>query len=50
MTRYGRYGLERLDGPFEIEIYLDAKSDSSVERLADELGLQILKRLGRGVA
>ena len=50
LTRYGRYGLEQLDGPFEVGTYVGEKSHSSVERLADELGLQIMKRLGSDVA
>ncbi len=46
MTQYGRFGLGQLTGEFEVEVYVGAKPHSSVERVADELGRQIVKMLG----
>ena len=40
-TRYGRYGLDRLIGPLEIEIFVDARPECSVERLVDDLGTEV---------
>jgi LAO/AO transport system kinase len=40
-TRYGRYGLDRLIGPLEIEIFVDARPECSVERLVDDLGIEV---------
>jgi LAO/AO transport system kinase len=40
-TRYGRYGLDRLIGPLEIEIFVDARPECSVERLVDDLGIGV---------
>jgi len=42
-TRYGRYGLDRLTGPLEIEAFVDAQPDRSVERLVDELSDELEK-------
>jgi LAO/AO transport system kinase len=40
-TRYGRYGLDRLIGPLEIEVFVDARPECSVERLVDDLGIEV---------
>jgi LAO/AO transport system kinase len=45
-TRYGRYGLERLTGPLAIEAYVRKRPEASVERLADDLALQVEATLG----
>jgi LAO/AO transport system kinase len=47
-TRYGRFGLDRLDGPLEIETFVGAKPECSVERLVDDLGREVEKALGSG--
>ncbi len=47
-TRYGRFGLERLNGPLEIETFVGAKPECSVERLVDDLGREVEKALGSG--
>jgi LAO/AO transport system kinase len=47
-TRYGRFGLERLNGPLEIETFVGAKPQCSVERLVDDLGREVEKALGSG--
>ena len=47
-TRYGRFGLDRLNGPLEIETFVGAKPECSVERLVDDLGREVEKALGSG--
>ncbi len=46
LTRYGRYGRQQLTGPLAIEEYVRTRPDSSVERLADDLGRQVEASLG----
>jgi len=47
-TRYGRFGVARLIGPLAIESFVDARPESSVERLVDDLGREVEKVLGPG--
>jgi len=47
-TRYGRFGLDRLNGPLEIDTFVGAKPECSVERLVDDLGREVEKALGSG--
>ena len=47
-TRYGRFGLDRLNGQLEIETFVGAKPECSVERLVDDLGRAVEKALGSG--
>ena len=42
-TRYGRYGLDRLKGGLEIETFVDARPERSVEGLVDDLGIEVEK-------
>ena len=44
-TRYGRYGLDRLKGSLEIETFVDARPERSVEGLVDDLGVEVEKAL-----
>lgn len=45
-TRYGRFGLDRLTGLLAIETFVGARPDCSVERLVDDLGVEVEKALG----
>jgi LAO/AO transport system kinase len=45
-TRYGRFGLDRLTGPLAIENFVGARPECSVERLADDLGIEVERALG----
>ncbi|MBW2424910.1 MAG: methylmalonyl Co-A mutase-associated GTPase MeaB [Deltaproteobacteria bacterium] len=47
-TRYGRFGLERLEGELAIEAFCEAHPRASVLRIVDELGRAIERRLGPG--
>ncbi len=46
LTRYGRFGLERLTGPLAIETFVGTRPDASVERLVDDLGAEVEKAFG----
>jgi LAO/AO transport system kinase len=45
-TRYGRFGLDRLSGPLAIKSFVGARPKYSVERLVDDLAIEIEKTLG----
>jgi LAO/AO transport system kinase len=47
-TRYGRFGLERLEGGLTIEAFCEAHPRASVLRIVDELGRAIERSLGPG--
>lgn len=45
-TRYGRHGLERLTGRHTIETFVAARPEYAVERLVDDLAVEVEKMLG----
>ena len=45
-TRYGRFGLDRLTGPLAIATFVGARPNSSVERLVDDLSVEVEKAFG----
>lgn len=46
-TRYGRFGAARLTGSLAIESFIDERPEYSVERLIENLGIEVEKALGR---
>ena len=45
--RYGRFGLDRLEGPLAIATFTEPRRDLSVERIVAELGDEIERSVGR---
>jgi LAO/AO transport system kinase len=46
-TRYGRFGLNRLEGPLALARFSESRRDLSVERIATQLGAEIERTVGR---